>query len=73
LALCFQGLHDTLPTGRLFNRPTGTGNQLAERYVAFLIVGHTAIGFVLGVCGGEIARRMAAKMPPVAAWSSDRA
>ena len=70
LVLCYQGLHGPLP--KTFGNPTATGNAAAERYVAFLIVGHTAIAFVLGIFGGVIAKRLAVKMPPMAGWSSDR-
>jgi hypothetical protein len=57
LALCFEGLHGGMPdTG--FPGPRSRRSALAEQYVSFLIVGHTAIAALLGCCGGLVARKL---------------
>lgn len=58
LALCFQGIHGDIPSMRALTPGRGP-NAIAENYIAFMTVGHTAIAILLGICGGEISKRLA--------------
>jgi hypothetical protein len=63
LSWCFEGLNGAMPSGNFFNRSPSQPGGLAERYVAFLTIGHTAIAWILGVCGGMLAQRFALYPP----------
>ena len=72
LMMGFDVLHGAPPRGRIFNPGTASGGSIAEKYFSFLMVGHTAIAVLLGMTGGEIARRLAIRLPWKGAASADQ-
>lgn len=62
LSFLFQGLHGDFPVMRL--NYGDSSYDTAAKFVAFQTVGHFAIGIVLGIIGGALARRFASATPP---------
>ena len=61
LSFLFLGLHGELESDVDYGT---TGYDIAMKFIAFLTVGHFAIGIVLGFIGGALARRFALRAAP---------
>jgi hypothetical protein len=60
LSFLFQGLHGDMGSDVDYGDP---GYDTAMKFIAFLTIGHFAIGVVLGFIGGALARRFASREP----------
>jgi hypothetical protein len=61
LSYLFLGLHGEMPNDVDYGGP---GYDIAMKFIAFLTVGHFAIGTVLAFIGGALARRFALRAAP---------
>jgi hypothetical protein len=73
LSLCYTGLHGDVGLVRGIFRPRSAAIDAATaKFIAFQVIGHTAIALLLGMLGGMLARRLAARpLPPIEALSEE--